>query len=120
MQFHERSDLVGTDRDVTHDNYRTIRFLLAGDGAPVSLTDITLHPDREDVYGYDDRTEIAYCISGAARVVDLRTGHEREIGPGSLWVAPPGSRFRFLAREETRLVCVFSPPLDGHETGLAG
>ncbi len=41
------------------------------------------------------------------------------IGPGILWVAPPGSRFTFEASETTRLICVFDPPLEGTETGLA-
>ncbi len=119
MLFRDRADLAGTDRDVSHRNYRTVRLLLAGDPSPVSLTDITLEPGVEDVYGYPDRTEIAYCISGAAVVVDLETGTRAEIRPGVLWVAPPGSRFSFLASEATRLVCVFDPPLQGDETGLA-
>jgi len=117
--FRDRRDLVGTDRDVRHRNYRTTRLLLAQDAAPVSLTDITLEPDVEDVYGYPDRTEIAYCISGAAVVVDLDTGTRQDIRPGVLWVAPPGARFTFVASEPTRLICVFDPPLQGEETGLA-
>jgi L-ectoine synthase len=77
-----------------------------------------LHPGIEDTYGYDDRTEFAYCISGSATVVDLGSGESRHITPGILWIAPPGSRFTFRADEETRLICVFDPALDGNETGL--
>jgi L-ectoine synthase len=118
MRFVDKADLLGTDRDVTHANYRTTRLLIAADDAGVGLTDITLEPGIEDTYGYDDRTEIAYCISGDATVRDLSSGEVREIGPGVLWVAPPGSRFTFVARVPTRLVCIFDPPLEGSETGV--
>lgn len=119
MIFRDRSALIGTDRDVRHRNYHTTRILLADDPSPVSLTDITLEPGIKDTYGYPDRTEIAYCISGAATVVDLDRGHEQSIRPGVLWIAPPGSRFTFVASEPTRLICVFDPPLHGTETGIA-
>lgn len=119
MWFVDRAELAGTERDVQLPASRTTRLLLAADGVPVSLTDITLTPGVEEVYGYPDRTEVAYCISGAAVVVDLDTGARRDVRPGVLWVAPPGSRFSFLATEPTRLVCAFHPPLGGHETGLA-
>jgi L-ectoine synthase len=118
MFFRDRADLIGTDRDVRHVNYRTTRLLLAHDPAPVSLTDITLEPGIKDTYGYPDRTEIAYCISGAASVVDLDSGTQQTIRPGVLWVAPAGSRFTFVASEPTRLICVFDPPLEGDETGI--
>ena len=119
MFFKDRAELEGTSRDVRHRNYRTLRMLLANDPSPVSLTDITLEPGIKDTCGYPDRTEIAYCISGAAVAVDLDSGAEQAIGPGILWVAPPGSRFTFEASEPTRLICVFDPPLEGTETGLA-
>lgn len=117
--FQDREALAGSSRDVTHVNYRTFRLLIAADGAPVSLTDIVLNPGIEDVYGYPDRTEVAYCIEGHATVHDLQNGRLEEIRPGKLWVAPPGSRFRFVAHEATRLICVFDPPLTGNESGLA-
>lgn len=119
MFFRDVADLTGTARDVRHRNYRTRRLLLAGDPSPVSLTDITLEPGIRDTYGYPDRTEIAYCISGSAVVTDLATGVDRAVHPGVVWVAPPGSRFIFEASEPTRLICVLDPPLDGHETGIA-
>jgi L-ectoine synthase len=116
--FRDRADLVGTGRDVHHRDYRTVRLLLEQDPAPVSPTDITLVPGVEDVYGYPDRTEIAYCTSGAAVVVDLDTGTRRTIGPGVLRIAPAGSRSTFLASEPPRLIRVLDPPLRGDETGI--
>ncbi len=118
MYFFDAAEALGTARDVRHRNYRTLRLLLAEDPSPVSVTDIVLEPGIQDTYGYADRTEIAYCISGEAIVVDLERGVEQRIRPGSLWIAPPGSRFSFEASEPTRLICVFDPPLQGDETGL--
>ena len=115
-----KADLAGTPRHVRTDAYETFRFLLASDGLGITVTDIVLKPGVEAVYGYDNHVEIAYCIEGRARIADLRGGAEAEIGPGCLWVAERGDRFRFLADEPTRLVCVFSPPFVGGETGFAG
>ena len=115
-----KADLAGTPRHVRNRAYETFRFLLASDGLGVTVTDIVLKPGVEAVYGYDNHVEIAYCIEGRAGIADLATGAEAEIVPGCLWIAGRGDRFRFLAAEPTRLVCVFSPPFEGGETGFAG
>jgi L-ectoine synthase len=115
-----KRDLAGTSRHLRNDAYETHRFLLASDGVGVTVTDIVLNPGIEAVYGYDNHVEVAYCIEGRARIVDLGTGQEWTIEPGSLWVAERGDRFRFEAAEPTRLVCVFAPPFEGGETGFAG
>jgi quercetin dioxygenase-like cupin family protein len=77
-------------------------------------------PGIEATYGYDQHIEIAYCLEGAAELGDEATGAKHEILPGTLWIATRGSRFRFRASIPTRLICVFSPPFMGHETGFAG
>ncbi|PZG31347.1 L-ectoine synthase [Spongiactinospora gelatinilytica] len=118
MIFRNIADIQHTERDVHHEYYRSTRLLLAGDGAGVGLTDTTLHPGVKGTYGYSDRTEIAYCVSGAATAVDLETGQGHAIAPGVLWVAPPGSRFTLTVTEPTRLICVFDPPIEGTETGV--
>lgn len=59
------------------------------------------------------------CLSGAAVATDLATGAAHAIEPGMVWIAEKGVRFRFLAARPTRLICVFVPPFEGHETGLA-
>ncbi|GAA4183118.1 ectoine synthase [Streptosporangium oxazolinicum] len=118
MIFRDIADAFGTKRDVRNENYHSTRLLLAEDGAGVGLNDVVLNPGVEGAYGYPDRTEIAYCVSGAATVVDLGTGEEHAVVPGVLWVAPPGSKFTLVATEPLRLICVFDPPLEGTETGI--
>lgn len=114
-----KSDIIGTSRHVRTHAYETHRFLLRSDGAGVTVTDIVLSPGIEETYGYDENIEVAYCIEGHAKLTDLATNVTTQISPGALWVANKGDRFRFVASVPTRLICVFTPPFDGGETGFA-
>ncbi|WP_376088965.1 ectoine synthase [Roseomonas sp. CCTCC AB2023176] len=115
-----KAALQGTSRHVVHDTYETTRFLLAEDGLGVTVTDIVLQPGVEATYGYDEHVEIAYCLEGRAVIHEVGSGRRLDVAAGSLWVAERGDRFTFLASEPTRLICVFTPPFRGHETGFAG
>lgn len=120
IQVIRKADLAGTSRHVRNDTYETTRFLLDADGADVTVTDIVIAPGIEATYGYDKHIEIAYCIEGSAVLMDDTAGKTHRIEPGALWVARKGERFRFRAETPTRLICVFSPPFTGRETGFAG
>lgn len=120
LRIVRKADLVGTPRHIKHDTYETVRFLLAGDQAGLTLTDIVLAPHVRATYGYDQHIEVAYCLEGRAEILDLASGERHSIEPGTLWVAPPGSRFEFEASSPTRLICAFTPPFAGHETGFVG
>jgi L-ectoine synthase len=115
-----KDELLGTSRHVKNDVYDTVRFLLEADGLGVTVTDNTLAPGREEIYGYDHHVEIAYCLEGDAELEEIGTGRVLKIMPGTMWVAEKGSRFRFLAHAPTRVICVFTPPFSGQETGFAG
>jgi L-ectoine synthase len=114
-----KSDLLNTSRHVKTHAYETVRFLLQDDAAGVTLTDIVLQPGIEETYGYDDHIEVAYCLEGRATLTDLTTGTAHDIEPGTLWAATDHERFRFIAHEPTRLICAFTPPFSGIETGFA-
>ena len=120
MKFISKQSLLGTSRHVRNDAYETCRFLLADDGFGVTVTDITLTPGIEEIYGYDNHVEIAYCIEGEAYARELPDGERQHITPGTMWVAEKGCRFSFEALTPTRLICVFTPPFTGSETGFAG
>jgi L-ectoine synthase len=115
-----KEQLQGTSRHIRNDIYETHRFLLAEDNVELTVTDIVLAPGVEAIYGYDQHIEIAYCIEGSAHLTDLTSGQTHHITPGTMWVAQRTSRFRFLADASTRLICVFTPPFTGSETGFAG
>jgi L-ectoine synthase len=114
-----KAGLTGTARHVRTHAYETHRFLLDADHAGVTLTDIVLSPGVEETYGYKDHIEVAYCLEGHAWLTDMATDIKSEITPGTLWVASKGDAFRFVASVATRLICVFTPPFDGSETGFA-
>jgi L-ectoine synthase len=115
-----KSELAGTARHVRNDTYETTRFLMQRDGLGVTITDILLAPGIAADYGYDGHVEMAYCIEGRARLSDHETGKVHEILPGTMWVAERGDRFSFVADVPTRLICVFTPPFEGGESGFAG
>lgn len=118
MLIQRKSALLGTDRHVRNHAYETVRFLLESDQAGLTVTDITLEPNVEQVYGYDTRIEIAYCISGRAQLREVDSSDWQVIEPGTLWFAKPTEHFHFVAFEPTRLICVFSPAFTGAETGF--
>ena len=120
VQIIRKEQLAGTTRHVRNETYETYRFLLDSDHANVTVTDILLFPNIEETYGYENHIEIAYCIEGNAELIDLSNGQTHSITPGTLWVAKRGDTFKFRASVPTRLICVFSPPFSGHETGFAG
>ena len=115
-----KSELLDSPRHVHTHAYESVRMLLAEDGLDVTVTDITLAPGVEETYGSDDHLEIAYCLAGQAKLTDLESGVVHEVAPGTLWCAPRGSRFHFVASEPVRLVCVFRPAFEGQERGFAG
>jgi L-ectoine synthase len=119
VQIIQKSKLTGTARHVRNETYETYRFLLSTDGVGVTITDIVLAPGIEATYGYDDHIEMAYCIKGDAILTDIATGTAHPIKPGTMWIARRGETFRFLAMQPTRLICVFNPAFEGHETGFA-
>jgi L-ectoine synthase len=114
-----KSDIANTPRHIKNDIYETSRFLLAQDNTGVTVTDIMLAPNLEADYGYDAHIEIAYCIEGKAMLTDLQNMETYTIEPGTMWVAPKKSRFRFKADLPTRLICIFNPAFIGAETGFA-
>jgi L-ectoine synthase len=114
-----KEELLGTTRHVQNHAYETVRFLLEPDGAGVTVTDILIKPGIEEVYGYKEHIEVAYCLEGHATLTDLSDGSRHEITAGTLWAATKHEQFRFIAHRPTRLICVFTPPFTGAETGFS-
>ena len=105
-----KADLLGTPRHVRHELYDTVRFLLAGGGEAVTVTDNTLVPGREAICGYDNHTEIVNRLEGEAELEEIGRGQVLPIRPGTVWVSRPGARFRFVAHQPTRVICVSPRP----------
>jgi len=113
-------DLVGTDRDLAGDGWHSRRLLLAADGMGYSLNDTIVAPGEELTLEYRHHLEACYCISGSAVVIDLATGEEHHITPGTVYALDRHDRHRLRTDEGVRLVCVFDPPLTGTEPHVDG
>lgn len=108
-------DLEGTDRAVHADTWSSRRFLLAGDGMGFSLHDTIMRAGTETPMWYKHHLEAVYCIEGEGTLVDLASGEEHEIVPGTLYALDQHDRHVMRVRRDLRVVCVFNPPCTGSE-----
>jgi len=92
------------------------RILLADDGMGYTMTKTVILPDAGKVFQhYKHHLESCYCVSGSAVLTDAETGESFEIGPDTTYVLSKNEPHYFEALEETTLICVFNPPLQGDE-----
>jgi L-ectoine synthase len=109
-------EVVGTDRDVAGDGWRSRRILLRDDGMGYSLHDTVVEAGAEMEMEYRHHLEACYCLEGEAEIEELATGQRHVIGPGVLYALNEHDRHVLRVRQQLRLVCVFNPPLAGAET----
>ncbi len=109
-------EVVGTDRDVAGEGWRSRRLLLKRDGMGFSLHDTTVEAGAELEMEYRNHLEACYCLEGEAEIEDLATGQRHSIGPGVAYALDAHDRHVIRVSRDLRLVCVFNPPLAGAET----
>ncbi|MEV3993972.1 ectoine synthase [Streptomyces sp. NPDC049837] len=92
------------------------RFLLASDGVGYSLTDTVVRAGTKSRLQYRNHLEACYCIEGSGEVIEL-DGTSHPITPGVLYALDQHDPHYLVAspHEDLRLVCVFSPALQGDE-----
>ncbi|MFC8914736.1 ectoine synthase [Streptomyces sp. WAC05374] len=92
------------------------RFLLASDGVGYSLTDTVVRAGTKSRLQYRNHLEACYCIEGSGEVIEL-DGTSHPITPGVLYALDQHDPHYLVASpdEDLRLVCVFSPALQGDE-----
>jgi L-ectoine synthase len=108
-------DLAGTDRDVAWGNGQSRRFLLAQDNMGYSLTDAVIDAGTSSLLEYTNHLEACYCIEGEGEVEDME-GNVYPIRPGTMYALDRNDRHHLRATTTMRLVCVFSPALEGRES----
>lgn len=111
-------DLVsisGTEREVDWGNGMSRRFLLHRDGMGFSLTDTLVRSGSRSLLQYRNHMEACYCISGSGEVQNVETGEVHDLRPGTMYALDLHDSHYLIAKEDMRLVCVFSPPLQGDE-----
>jgi L-ectoine synthase len=110
------ADVIGTERDVVGDGWRSRRLLLRDDGLGFSLHDTTVEAGAELELEYRHHLEACYCLEGEAEIEELASGARHAIGPGMVYALDQHDRHVVRVRRALRLVCVFNPALAGAET----
>jgi L-ectoine synthase len=92
------------------------RFLVASDGMGYTVTDTIVRAGTRSRLEYKNHLEACYCIAGSGMVID-QEGNEHHIVPGTIYALDKNDPHDLIAspHEDLRLVCVFTPALQGHE-----
>lgn len=107
--------ILGTERDVHGDGWKSRRLILARDGLVCSIHETTVRAGFEIRLHHQNYRETVYTISGHGTVTDHATGEAHALGPGSLFSSGIGDDVTLVAETEMTFVCVFEPPLEGTE-----
>jgi L-ectoine synthase len=109
-------EVVGTERDVEGDGWRSRRLLLRRDELGFSLHDTTVAAGTELNLQYKHHLEACYCLEGEAELVEVADGARHAIGPGTIYALDAHDRHTLTVQKDLHLVCVFNPALTGAET----
>ena len=77
-------EVIGTERDVAGEGWRSRRLLLKRDAMGFSLHDTVVEAGWEKEMEYANHLEACYCIEGEGEVEDLSTGERHAIVPGTI------------------------------------
>jgi L-ectoine synthase len=108
-------EVIGSDRDVAGEGWRSRRLLLRRDGLGFSLHDTTVAAGTELTLQYKHHLEACYLLAGEAELTDLTTGETHALRPGSMYALDQHDRHTLRVQTDLRLVCVFNPALTGRE-----
>lgn len=109
------ADVTDTDADISTDNWRSKRLVLAKEGAGFSVHETTLYAGTESEFCYQNHIEAVFVVEGEGEIEDLATGEVHQLAPGSLYLLDDHDRHRVRPRTQMRTVCVFNPPVTGRE-----
>lgn len=110
------AEVVGSDRDVEGEGWRSRRLLLRRDGLGFSFHDTTVAAGSVLNFQYKHHLEACYLLAGEAELTDLATGERHTLTPGSMYALDQHDRHTLRVRTDLHLVCVFNPALTGGET----
>ncbi|YAF98992.1 MAG: ectoine synthase (plasmid) [Nodularia sp. CChRGM 3473] len=114
MIVNKLEEIFNTERDVEWGNGRSRRLLIKKDGMGYSLTDTIVNAGTESLLEYKNHMEACYCIEGEGEVeVD---GIIYPIFPGTVYALDKHDKHYLRAKTLLRLICVFTPALQGNES----
>jgi L-ectoine synthase len=108
--------VLGSERDVAGEGWRSRRLLLRRDQLGFSFHDTTVAAGSELNLQYRHHLEACYCLEGEAELTDLASGDRHAIRPGTIYALDQHDRHTLKVKTNLHLVCVFNPALTGSET----
>ena len=108
-------DLNGTDRDIHHGNWRSRRMVLGKEKVGFSLHETNIKAGTVSEFWYANHIEAVYTVAGKGTLTNLETGDKYEVTDGFLYLLDGYEKHRLEIEEETRMICVFNPPVTGKE-----
>lgn len=108
-------EIVGSERDVQGEGWRSLRLVLAGDGLPYSLHESTVDAGQTLRFRYRSHSETVYCVAGGGTVEDVAGGEVADLRPGTVYSVGVGDEHVVRTDSQTTFLCVFVPPLVADE-----
>ena len=108
-------DILGTERDVIGNGWKSRRLILARDGLNYSVHETTLEANLTLRFSYSAHRETVYCIAGEGSVQNIATGETASLRPGSIYSVGIGDDHEVKTLSVMKLLCIFDPPLEGQE-----
>ncbi|MFC0524903.1 ectoine synthase [Pontibacillus salicampi] len=115
MKVKKLEDIIGTEKEVSDDNWVSRRLLLQEDNVGFSLHDTVLTAGTETYIWYKHHIEAVYCIEGEAEIETVENGETYRITPGTMYCLDNHEKHYVRAITNFRVVCVFTPALIGDE-----
>ncbi len=116
MKIVNVQDIIGTEREVSDQQWTSRRLLLKKDGMGFSFHETIIKAGSEHTFWYKNHLEAVYCVSGNGSITDLATGETHEIYDGVLYALNDHDKHTLKGgTEDMRLICSFNPPVTGQE-----
>ena len=115
MIVRKLDEVIGTEREVNTESWKSRRLWLKKEGMGFSLHDTVIRPGAELTMWYKNHLEAVYCIEGEGEVEILPDGPKYEIAAGTVYALDQHDHHVLRARTRMRMVCVFNPPCTGNE-----
>lgn len=115
MNIKRINQLENTERAVRFTGGISFRPLIASDGMGFSLHKTVIPKGKPNMWHYPNHLEACYCIKGKGILRSLDDYSEHLITPDTIYVLDNHDKHTFEALEDTVLISVFNPPVDGDE-----